>query len=387
MRDTFQREIWLDWLRVIACFLVMIIHSAEPFYIGGDGLFITNASNLCWVAALDGFARIGVPLFIIASSYLLFPLRYSTKEFVKRRASRLLIPFIIWSLVYACVCGDMANNLISLLFNFNFTAAHLWFIYMIIGLYLLMPVLSPWAEKVGKKELKVYIGIWLFTTLIPVIRDCFTVGELQCIADTTGVPQQAYYPLWGECAWNTNGTFYYISGCVGYLLLGLYLRRFGTAKSWGKTLALSLPLIIVGYALIFASFVAKTLYISGGSFPASGCVADSFWVETLFHNDTIGVAMLTIGVVVLLRKIKASGWLYQHVIVYVSKASYGMYLIHILILLPVFSSLQGWLGTESLGVFTTPVLILLCGVITYCISAIISVALQKIPKVGKWLMG
>ena len=30
-----KREIWIDWLRVIACFLVMVTHSCEPFYLGG----------------------------------------------------------------------------------------------------------------------------------------------------------------------------------------------------------------------------------------------------------------------------------------------------------------------------------------------------------------
>ena len=32
-----QREIWVDWLRVIACFMVMTVHSTEPFYIGDGG--------------------------------------------------------------------------------------------------------------------------------------------------------------------------------------------------------------------------------------------------------------------------------------------------------------------------------------------------------------
>ena len=30
-----ERVIFLDWLRVIACFMVMAVHSAEPFYLGG----------------------------------------------------------------------------------------------------------------------------------------------------------------------------------------------------------------------------------------------------------------------------------------------------------------------------------------------------------------
>ena len=61
------------------------------------------------------------------------------------------------------------NRFKDLLLNFNYAAGHLWFVYMLIGLYLIMPLLSPWAEKVGKNELLVYLGIWLFTTVIPFI--------------------------------------------------------------------------------------------------------------------------------------------------------------------------------------------------------------------------
>ena len=42
-----QREIWVDWLRVIACFMVMTVHSTEPFYIGdGGALWVTPVEIL-----------------------------------------------------------------------------------------------------------------------------------------------------------------------------------------------------------------------------------------------------------------------------------------------------------------------------------------------------
>ena len=49
MADT-KREIWIDWLRVTACFLVMLTHSCEPFYLGGEGsLILTKADALACV--------------------------------------------------------------------------------------------------------------------------------------------------------------------------------------------------------------------------------------------------------------------------------------------------------------------------------------------------
>ena len=216
-----SREIWVDWLRVIACFMVFVVHSTEPFYLGGEGAQIMTETDAFWASFFDSFVRSCVPLFIIASSYLQFPIHYSTSEFFRRRASRILIPFALWTVVYAFVWGEPADNFINLLLNFNYSAGHLWFVYMLLGIYLLMPILSPWAEKVQKKELQIYLAIWLFTTFIPLFRDWATGGQLTVIYGPSGLPRQALFPLWGEASWNAYGVFYYFSGFIGYLLLGI----------------------------------------------------------------------------------------------------------------------------------------------------------------------
>ena len=158
---TKSREIWIDWLRVAACLMVFIVHSTEPFYLGGEGSLILTETDAFWASFFDSFVRSCVPLFVIASSYLLFPIKTSTGEFFKRRAVRILVPFAIWSAVYATVWGEPVENFRNLLLNFNYSAGHLWFIYMLIGIYLLMPLLSPWAEKVEKKELLAYLILFL----------------------------------------------------------------------------------------------------------------------------------------------------------------------------------------------------------------------------------
>ena len=118
------REIWIDWLRVAACFMVFIVHATEPFYLGGDGSLILDKTDAFWSSFFDTLVRSCVPLFIIASSYLQFPTRYSTMEFFKRRAVRILIPFILWTLVYALVWGEPAENFKNLVLNFNYSAGH-----------------------------------------------------------------------------------------------------------------------------------------------------------------------------------------------------------------------------------------------------------------------
>ena len=123
-----SREVWIDWLRVAACFMVFVVHSTEPFYLGGDGSLILTETDAFWSSFFDSFVRSCVPLFIIASSYLQFPTHYPTMEFFRRRAVRILVPFLLWTVVYAFRWGEPVENFRNLLLNFNYAAGHLWFV-------------------------------------------------------------------------------------------------------------------------------------------------------------------------------------------------------------------------------------------------------------------
>ena len=385
-----KREIWIDWMRVAACFMVILVHSTEPFYLGGDGSLILNQADAFWSSFFDSFVRACVPLFVVASSYLQFPLHYSAGEFFRRRTVRVLIPFVVWLLVYAFVWGEPASNLKSLLLNFNYSAGHLWFVYMLIGVYLIMPLLSPWAEKVGKKELQVYLGIWLFTTFIPLIRDWVSSAPLAFAYGPTGIPRQALYPLWGEASWNGYGLFYYMSGFIGYLLMGLYFRKFVGELSWSKTLGIAIPAWLGGFAITFGGFLRRVYETSGGNFPAEGIINDAVYWETTWCNDTIGVALMTVAWILLFRKIRNEGCFYKKVLLPVSKASYGIYLSHILVLVPIGGAVREWLGSGDeglLGFWTTPVEIVLSAVLAFVAVSALSVLIQKIPKIGKYIMG
>lgn len=384
------REIWVDWMRVTACFLVMLVHSTEPFYLGGEGSLIVTRTDTFWVSLFDTFARACVPLFVVASSYLQFPLHYSTGEFFRRRVVRILPPFIIWTIVYALVWGEPVQNFKDLLLNFNYAAGHLWFVYMLLGIYLLMPLLSPWAEKVGKKELSFYLLLFLLTTLIPFIRERAIGENAVCIFGSGGIPMQAKFPLWGEASWNEFGIFYYLSGFIGYLLLGLYLRKFAGGMSRKKALAIAVPCLLVGFALCFGGFINRVFAFCGGVFPTGGDESVAAGWETPWFYNSISVVLYTVGWIFLFKRIQSSGWFYEKVVLPVSKASYGMYLMHMLAL-SLFSSLfrsTFGIGAEGiLGVFTTPVEIILTAVCSYCSVAMISVIIQRIPKIGRWLIG
>ncbi len=386
---TGSREIWVDWLRVAACLMVLTVHSTEPFYLGGGGSLILTKSDALWAAFFDTLCRACVPLFLIVSGYLQFPLHYSAKEFFRKRAVRILPPFILWSLVYAFVWGDPVSNLKDLLLNFNYAAGHLWFVYMLIGVYLLMPLLSPWAERVSRRELLVYLGIWLLTTLIPQFRD-WAGGTMPCAYGPTGIPNPARYPLWGEASWNAYGAFYYVSGMVGYLLLGLYFRRFAGEPGRRKTLLAGIPLIAAGFLIAGSGFLRRVFSDAGGVFPVGGDVSLAVGWETTFGYDSIGVALMTIGWIVLFRNIRGDGRFYRNVILPVSGAGYGVYLAHMLVLAFFSGLFRGALGVGAdgvLGIWTTPVEIVATALCTFISVSALAVVIRKIPVVGKIVIG
>ncbi len=134
---------------------------------------------------------------------------------------------------------EVKNNLSHIFINFIPRASHLWFIYMLLGIYLIMPVLSPWLERVSRREEEVFLGIWLFTTLFWHAHEIF--GD-----------------VFGECWWNPYPLFYYVSGYVGYVVMAHYIRKYldwSTKKDVIYSSTLLFSRIFILYRVILYTFV------------------------------------------------------------------------------------------------------------------------------------
>ena len=174
------------------------------------------------------------------------------------------------------------------------------------------------------------------------------------------------------------------------MFLGLYLRKFVGELSWGKTLAIAVPSYLAGFAVVFGGFMRRVYESCGGEFPVGGMIDKAVWWETTWCNDTIGVALMTIAWILVFRKMTSAGRFYEKILLPVSKASYGMYLCHLLILVPVCGLFRGWLGSGAegvLGFWTTPVEIMASAVCAFLLTAFTCVIVQKIPKIGKYIIG
>ena len=349
-----ERVVFLDYLRVIACFMVIIVHSCEFYYCGHEVVMFAIPSDRFWVSLIDSGLRESVPLFIMASSYLLLPLHTSTSRFFKRRFVRVFIPFAVRSLFYAAVPvlaglvdGNIGERLTRLLYNFNGDSGPLWFIYMLIGVYLTMPVISPWLEKVSKRGEQMFLVIWFFTTFWNYLTPW--LGE-----------------IWGSAIWNDFHTLYYFSGFIGYVVLAHYIR---TYVNWSisRTLWVSVPLILVGYAVAAIVFYYNTASIT-----------DYATAEQSWGFCTFNVAMMTAGCFLLIKKINCtSPWIYKPVL-WISRQSYGIYLMHIFFLGIVYNMLASHLST--------PVAIFSVGTVTFIVCCITCKLLSYIPG-SRYIIG
>ena len=251
-----KRIVFLDFVRVFACFLVMLVHAAENFYgapgstdMAGPQSLLLNESDRLWVSVYDGFSRMSVPLFMIVSAFLLAPMKegQSAVEFYRRRAMRILPPFLLFMVLYSTLpllwgqidSETSAYDLSRLLLNFPTLAGHLWFMYPLIGLYLFIPMISPWLARVSAKEERIFIWLFAISTCMPYLNRWF--GE-----------------LWGQCFWNGYHLLWYFSGYLGYLVLAHYIR---VHLDWstGKRLAVGSALTAAGAAWTILSFYVQAV--------------------------------------------------------------------------------------------------------------------------------
>ncbi len=363
-----SRVVFLDYLRVFACFLVVLVHFCEAFYLGEEGLNIASRRDAVWVTLLDSAGRAAVPLFVMASAYLLFPVTQPTGEFFRRRLLRVVVPFAVWAAVYN---WRFDGSWGQMLFNFPMaTGGHLWFVPMLLGLYLLMPLLSPWAEKATEKEVRGWLGLWFFTTFFPYLRRIWSA--------CWGEPSFGAVPyLWGECPWNGFGAFQYVSGFFGYMLLGLWFRKFAGAWPRCRLWCVALPLWLLGYAVVAGGFYFR-LPVSS-AWPLTAPYAKVVDLEMSWEFCSAGVALTAAGYFLLLHTCNVTGRVHRLLVRPLSEASYGAYLVHILILVPMVAALRPHLPT--------PGTILVGAGLTFALSSLVSALLRRIPVIGRYLVG
>lgn len=322
MKQTLTRNHvgWIDLLRVIACFMVVASHCSDPF------LFTSERSDFVGGWMIGSIVRCSVPLFVMMSGALLLPTSLGLTSFYAKRIKRLAIPLVFWSMalpflfyLYIRLAGGTSFPFIdsstytfdaacrksfTFFLNFNYDTTPLWYLYMLIGLYFIIPILSAWIKNASRKEVRNVLLLWGATLFLPYIE--LAAKEL----GFTGYPGNSL--LFGMCDWNIYGSFYYISGFVGYLLLGYYWRAYPPQWNWNKTLCVCIPAFLLGAVITFFSLDLLKVHLPGQ-------------ISFAWHFAIVHVFLLTFPIYIIVQKISIKP---SETLSKVASATLGIYLCH-----------------------------------------------------------
>ncbi len=359
-----ERIAFVDYIRVVACFMVMLVHSAENFYcVTFDEAMLANESNRLWVSLYDGFlGRVSVPLFIIVSAFLLVPMPegMTMRQFYRRRFMRILPPMICFLLLYALLplawggttWEQAMADLRMVPFNFPPMAGHLWFMYPLISIYLIIPVVSPWLERASARDERLFLLFFVVSTLLPWLH--------HFVSPT----------IWGECHWNQFSALWYCSGYLGYVVLAHYIR---VHLKWSqrRRLAIGTICFIVGGAFTAWSFWMKG--VPGVQMPTPE-------MEWSWQFCTPNVLLSTFGAFLLFTCIRRA----PSYITSIAKLTFGMYLMHIFFLVPISGRLIA--GNVAEPLLPVWLAIPVIAVLTY-ICCIIATKLISLLPGSKYIVG
>ncbi len=286
-----MRVFCFDFIRAIAIFLVICIHSMGNVNLGVE----TGDSDAKIVNSFMGFIYSGVPLFVMLSGSLLIGKEEKITIFFKKRITRMLLPFVFWSIVVGSILyiqngGRNVEGGMSFVLNGLFTSgvhSIYWYVYMILGLYLITPVLRIIAKNdTGGGGIMLYLsGLLLIITLS---KDVF--------------PQVSLFSRW-SCE-NITMLFYYIAG---YLIT----TKTESCRRGKYLVAISRVLLPL---LCIVMVISRYLEIK--------IIGMTIWFSLTFFICLVTLPLASFESINILRS----------VIVRISRYSYGIYLSHFMLI-------------------------------------------------------
>lgn len=318
-----SRVLYLDILRILACLMVILMHSPQPNAVGS---YVQSGISLLTSPCIG--------LFFMVSGALLLPVCKPTGEFLRRRLVRVALPVLLFSLFYivaGCVASRDYDTLWRAILSVPFSAQGnpvLWFAYVLVGLYFVAPVISPWLLGASRREVEFFLLLWAVTMCYPLVRSFVDVNE------------------------GHGGILYYFGGYAGYFVLGYYMHHYDVR--WKKWLLLLLYAVPLG-----AAAVCKLADISVDFY-------DLFWYLSIF------VAMMTAALFLAVKELfggRGGVGTVGKLLTDFSNAAFGIYLVHFFIIRTLLWRVNLAIIPGSGGIVETFVL---AALISYAIVRLIS---------------
>ncbi len=339
---------WIDCIRGIATFMVVFLHSAAPLLYKYKDLPLDY-----WMAGniYDSLVRVCVPLFFMISGALLLCKDEPILLFFSKRLKRILIPSMFWSLFFVFWKAFYGKNLLITPFSFYSllwrpSYYHLWFIYVLLGIYLYMPIIRKVIKIYDDSILIYYVFVWFLVASVLFFSDKF--GDMSI-------------PIY----------FRPFSGYLGYLVLGYLLSKRDYQKRHG-----------ICAFLIFIIFTFLTAY---GTYLLT-VNNEGIFVGYLYGYLTPNVILASISSFILIKYLVHVTRLAHKAFLVVliksiSDCSFGIYFLHTVFL----RLLQaGDLGFTLSAFISHPMYsVPLTAIITFVLSYFLVLLLCQVPTVRR----
>ena len=328
---------YLDNLRVTATIAVLLIHSAANVLLS----FGKIPDSSWWFANLyNGGFRYAVPIFVMLSGALLLPREEEMGSFFKKSFQRIIVPFLFYNTVFAIFNWQVRLGGRSVGLNWIFkqyfegASYHFWYIYMIVGVYLFIPIIGAWVRQAKESHLQFFLGMWLVTIL-------FDNPHFPGLRLPVKLP--------------------YFTGYLGYLVLGYYVSKHHFSRTFAWVI-----------------FLLGTFWTMEGTYLQS--LEDDKFYGLLYANFSPSVVLSTAGLFMLFKAYDGAVPRTGPFRDWVSSHSYGIYLVHIIVLFYLVKiKIYGGMWHPSIGI---PLTAFVC----LGISGTLVWLLRKIP-LGKHIAG
>ncbi|MFA6599698.1 MAG: acyltransferase family protein [Candidatus Omnitrophota bacterium] len=340
--------LWMDLARALAVLGVIVIHASADVITEWGGV----PDSWWWAANLfDSLARGCVPIFVMISGALLLPVSEGCRDFFRKRANRILLPFVAWTLFYLVWKKLFSQPDLGWVEALRQAAGngvyyHLWFLYLILGLYLLTPVFRILVAHCSRRNLLYFLGLWfVVASALPCLE--------KLIALLTHQTFHIAIPI--EPA----------QGFIGYFVLGYFLHQYVTEGAARKAL--------VAWPAALALCTGGTYFLTRHCRSFQGVLYDSMAPNVVIYAASFLVLAKCSGPFLELRVSPYAKKLIHRV----SAASFGIYLVHPVFLETLSSGRLGFTLTSRMfhPAWTIP----LTAAAVFLLSLISIRILQKIP--------
>ncbi len=341
-----QRIYYLDYLRVFATFAVVVIHVvAQLWYSEAPKSFNWQILNI-----YNSLSRWAVPIFVMISGVVFLQRDIKIRNIYTKYIPRLAVAYLLWQFLYAAVGGG--RNVKETIFATvtSITRYHLWYIPMIIGIYMCIPILKTIVTS--EKTTKYFLGIaFIFTYLLPQLIMIASHFFSEPASDMISSVLDKF-------------DFYIISGYSSYFIAGYVLNKVELSK-------LKRRIIYILGVFGFISTIVCTVFIS---------LILNTQIDYFYGYLTVNILFCSLAVFVWFKYNVHSIPKLDKIISKMSQYSFGTYLVHVFVM----ETLQHFgFGIKLFNpIFSVPIVSLLIFIVSFAISAI----LNQIPILKKYIV-